>query len=319
MLSIDWRLRIRHWFRKYKKIIFIIVIVWAIIFLINTFLGDYTIKDKPQTSYTPSVSVLDDSSSVPQKTHLEAEEMIDEYVGYCNEGNYQKAFNMLTEDCRKYAFEDDVETFSKYVLTKMPTEKEYSIQNYSNYGDYYIYEIKYIDDILATGLTDQVYNYSTEKIVISKNSDGTYNMSTGNFISYQKVNSVVENDYLKIDIKDRLIRYSLETYEIRFTNRTDNTIVIQDTLGENEVSLVLSGEYRDTADADTRIILEPGDSVTTKLSFTKFADDGDSVQGILFGSVRVMEDYKGQDGTEEEQQAEIDNAIAKFSVQVPIR
>ena len=319
MLSIEWRLRLRHWFKKYGKIFLVVFIVWSIIFFVNVFLKDYTIETPPTTTYEPKVSIMDTTSSVSTKVHLAAEDMIAEYVEYCNDGNYQKAFNMLTEDCRKYAFGDDIGTFADYVLTKMPTKKQYSIQNYSNYKGYNIYEIKYIDDFLATGLTNQTYNYSTEKIVISKNSDGTYNLATGNFISHDDVKRIAENEYLKIDVIDKVVRYSVETYTVRFTNRTDSTIVVADTLGENEVALVLSGEYRQMTNIDTRIILRPGGTMTVSLDFMKFADDGDATQGMFFGAVRVIEDYKGESGTEEERKNEIDNAIAKFSMEVGIK
>lgn len=318
MVSIDWRLRVRHWFKKYRKIIFIVILVWAIIFIINKYLQNYTVVQEPNTTYTPSVSVMDSSSSVSTKVHTVIEELIDEYVGYCNEGNYQKAFNMLSEDCQKYAFDDDIVTFAEYVLNKLPNEREYSIQNYSNYGDYYIYEVKYIDNILATGLTNSTYMYTTEKMVFTKNSDGTYDMATGNFISYDTIASVAENDYVKIDIKSRTTMYSIEEYEVKFTNRTDSTVVISDGIVDDEVELVLPYEYRDMENVEDHIILAPDEDMTLTLTFSKFADDGDESQSILFSSIRVIEDYKGVNGTEEEQQIEIDNAIAKFSMQVPV-
>lgn len=319
MVAIDFRLKLRHWFRKNKNILFIVFLVWGVIFLINRFLSISDQVTEPETTYEPSISVINPGDKAPKKVQTTAEKMIDEYVGYCNEGNYQKAFNMLSEDCKKYAYNDSVDTFADHVLTKMLTPKQYSIQNYSNYGDYYIYEIKYIDDILATGLTNQEYQYSTEKIVFIKNKEGSYDMSTGNFIKYDEINNISENNYLKVDIKDRITRYSIETYNVRLTNRTDNTIVIADQLVNDEIQLVLPQEYRSTEDTDLDIILAPGESRTFNLTFTKFADDGDTSEGILFGAVRVMENYKGVDGTPEEQQAEIDNAVAKFSVEIPLR
>lgn len=319
MLLIDFRLKIRKWFKKYKKILFVVIVVWGVVFIINRYLKNYTPDASPNTTYTPTVSVLDSSSSVPKKVQSTAEALIEEYVGYCNEGNYQKAFNMLSEDCRVYGYNNSVDNFAQHVLTKMPTPKQYSIQNYSNYDKKYIYEIKYIDNILATGLTNQVYQYTTEKIILTKKTDGTYDMSTGNFISYDKISSVLENDYLKIDIKNRTTRYSTETYEVKFTNRTDSTVVIADTLQENEVNLVLTDEYRTMTNVEDNIILNSGESKTCYLTFTKFADDSDEAQSMLFGTVRVIENYKGVNGTAEEQKAEIDNAIAKFSMQVPIQ
>lgn len=315
----DFRLKIRHWFRKNGKIVLVVAVVVGIIFTINRYLITHDTISVPNTTYTPNVSVMDDSSSAPSKVQTTAETMIEKYVEYCNDGNYQKAFNMLSEDCQKYAFNDSVEDFADHVLIKMLTPKKYSIQNYSNYKGYYIYEVKYIDDILETGLTNQEYNYSTEKIIFTKNKDNSYDMSVGNFVSYDKINNVLENDYLKIDVIDRITRYSIETYSVKFTNRTDSTVVVADNLVSDEVRLVLPQEYRSLENKNTIIILAPGESRTCNLVFTKFFDDGDISQGLLFGAVRVIEDYKGTNGTEEEQQAEIDNAIAKFSVEIPLR
>lgn len=314
----DIRLKLRHWFRKYKSIIFLVVIIWGVIFIINRFLISYDRVEIPTTTRQPDVTVMDSNEKAPSVVQQTAEKMIKEYVGYCNEGNYQKAFNMLSEDCQRYAFYNDIEEFAKYVLVKIPNPREYSIQDYSNYGKYYVYEVKYIDDILSTGLTDQIYSYSTEKIVFTKNSKGGYDMATGNFISHDMINNVAENEYVKIDIKERTTKYSLEIYEVKFTNRTDSTVVIQDNIENGEVNLVLSGEYRSLDNPDDTIILEPNGEKTAVLAFNKFADDGDDSQGILFSSIRVIENYKGMNGTEDERKEEIDNALAKFSMQVPI-
>lgn len=314
----DFRLKIRHWFRKYGKIVFIVVIAVAIIFTINRYLMLTDTITTPQTSYTPEISVINPNNETPSIIQSTAEEKIEEYVGYCNEGKYQKAFNMLSKDCQKYGFNDSIDDFVDYVLVKMFTRKKYSFQNYSNYKGYYIYEVKYIDNILATGLTNQTYNYSTEKIIFKKNGSD-FDMSVGNFVNYEEIKNVLENDYIKIDVIDKLTRYSIETYKVKFTNRTDSTVVISDNLVKNEVKLVLPQEYRNVENTNDIVILSPGETRTVSFTFTKFFDDGDVSQGLLFSAVRVIENYKGANGTEEEQKSEIDNAIAKFSVEIPLR
>lgn len=317
--SIELRLKIRHWLKKYGKIIFFAIVVWSVIFIVNMFLRDYTVEPVPNTTYTPSVSVMDSTERVATKIQTTAEEMVEEYVDACNQGKYQKAFDMLSEECKKYAFENDVELFAKHVLEKMPNPKKYSIQNYSNYGDYYIYEIRYYDDMLATGLTNSEYTYTTEKMTLIKNSKGGYDISTGNFIAYEEINNVAENDYVKIDVKNKLVKYSTETYEVKFTNRTEDIIVVADNFQENEISLALSGEYRGMENTNSHVILGPGESKTIWLGFMKFADDNDVSQSILFGNIRVLEQYSGTDVTLEVRQSEIDKAVAKFSMSIPVK
>ena len=318
MNLVDIRLKIRHWFRRYKNIIFIVAIIWGVIFLVNRFLSNYKPEQVPNTTRDATVATIS-GEKAPSKVQTVAEERIEEYVGYCNEGNYKKAFNMLSDDCKKYEFGDDLQNFAKHVLVKMPNPREYSIQDYSNYGDYYIYEVKYIDNILSTGLTNQDYAYSTEKITFTKNSQGGYDMSAGNFVKHEMINNIAENEYLKVDVIDRIVNYSIEKYKVKFTNRTDSTVVIHDNIENDEINLVLSQEFRSQKNPDGLIVLGPNEQKEASLIFTKFADDGEKSEGILFSSIRVIEDYKGSSGTEEEQKAEIENAIAKFSMQVPVK
>lgn len=317
-LPIELRLKIRHWIKKYGKILFFIIIVWISIFIINKFLGDYQAEQVPNTTKTPQVAVMSTNEKVSKKVQTSAEEFIESYVDACNQGKYQKAFAMISENCRKYEFNDDVEKFAKYVLEKMPTPKKYSIQSYSNTQGYYIYEVKYFDDMLATGLTNSEYNFTTEKMVLKKNSKGSFDIAVGNFIEYKDINSVAENDYLKIDVKNCMVRYSTQTYEVKLTNRTDYTIVVSDNYVEDEISLALSGEYRGTESGKT-IVLPPEGSLTVKLGFMKFVDDNDEAQSLLFSNIRVLEEYAGVTSNNDVKKAEIEKAIDKFSMNVPVK
>ncbi len=318
-LPIELRLKIRHWIKKYGKILFFIIIVWISIFIINKFLGDYQTEEVPNTTKTPQVAVMSANEKVSKKVQTSAEEFIESYVDACNQGKYQKAFAMISENCRKYEFDDDVEKFAKYVLEKMPTPKKYSIQNYSNTQGYYIYEVKYFDDMLATGLTNSEYNFTTEKMVLKKNSKGSFDIAVGNFIEYKDINSVAENDYLKIDVKNCMVRYSTQTYEVKLTNRTDYIIVVSDNYVEDEISLALSGEYRGTENSNTTVVLAPEESITVKLGFMKFIDDNDEAQSILFSNIRVLEEYAGVASNNDIKKAEIEKAIDKFSMNIPVK
>lgn len=317
----DLRLKIRHFFRKYKKIVLIVVLIWGTIFFVNYLLRNKTVKLEPTTTYEPHVSIMSDSSSTPVSLQKPIEEMIEEYVEICNDGNYQKAFNMLSDECREYEFDNDVTKFMKHVLVKMPVPKEYTIQNYSNVtvplGKLYIYEVKYTDDILATGLTNAQYGYTSEKIAFYVDEENNIKMSVGSYIYHSNIQSISENEYLKIDIIDKKVNYSTETYQIKFTNRSEYTVVIADGYGENEVALALSQETRKREDT-TSIVLEKGESKTLDISFPKFVDDGDTSQSISFGTIRVMENYSGVEVEEEIIQNEITNALAKFSMNISV-
>ncbi len=316
----DIRLKILHFFRKNKKIIFIVICVWAIVFFINLLLKNYEPKPQLQTTYEPHTSVLDNSKTVSKNISNPIEDKIEEYVGYCNQAEWQKAYNMLSDACKEYSFNHDIQEFMKYVYTKMPTPKKYAIQDYSNDGNTYIYQIKYTDDFLATGLTNTTYQYTEEKMIFKRQKDGSLEMAVGNFVDFADIKNISENNYVKIDVKSVVKYYSVEVYNIKITNRTENTIVIADGQEENEVMLNLkSSETRNMDKKEDGIVLGPQESRTLGISFPKFYDNEDDAQSITFGAIRVMEKYSGtEDVSDEVIQAEIQNAVAKFSVNIPV-
>ncbi|HIT70735.1 MAG TPA: hypothetical protein IAD08_02320 [Candidatus Scatovivens faecipullorum] len=318
----ELRLRFRHWVRKYRKVIFVVFVIWGLVFLINLYMRNRKIEPVPTTTKEPHTAVIDQTSSTPKSIQTPIEDMLKEYIGYCNEGNYQKAFNMLSEDCRSYEFDNDVEKFMSHVLVKMPTPKKYSIQNYSNttYGNkkIYIYEVKYTDDLLATGLTNTTYAYTSEKFTFYEDDNDQLQMNAGDYIYHSDIKSISENEYLKVDVVDKVVNYSIEQYEIKFTNRSNYTIVIADGVETDEVVLSLPAETRKRSETGD-IVLAPQEAITLNFTFPKFVDDGDVSQAIVFSSIRVMEKYSGTEDIDEATiQSEIDNAISKFSMEVKV-
>ena len=281
----ELRLRFRHWVRKYRKVIFVVFVIWGLVFLINLYMRNRKIEPVPTTTKEPHTAVIDQTSSTPKSIQTPIEDMLKEYIGYCNEGNYQKAFNMLSEDCRSYEFDNDVEKFMSHVLVKMPTPKKYSIQNYSNttYGNkkIYIYEVKYTDDLLATGLTNTTYAYTSEKFTFYEDDNDQLQMNAGDYIYHSDIKSISENEYLKIDVVDKVVNYSIEQYEIKFTNRSNYTIVIADGVETDEVVLSLPAETRKRSETGD-IVLAPQEAITLNFTFPKFVDDGDVSQAIVF-------------------------------------
>lgn len=319
----DLRLRFRRFMRNNAKLLMIVGLVWVIIFMINLWIKNKPTSTVPDTSYEPQVSVMSTSSSVSNYLHETYEDYIEKYVNYCNDSEFTLAFNMLSEECRKYKFNNDVQEFKDYLITIMPIGKEHSIQNYSNLKvndeDTNIYQVKYFDNILATGLTDTEYSYTEEKISFTEGEYGHPNMAVANYVYHKDIKRITENEYLKIDVLSKDVYYSIEEYVIKLTNRSDYTIVIADDTEDKEICLQLNNETRDRIGKED-VVLEPGATQEIKLIFTKFVDDNDSCNEIRFDNIRVMETYSGTDTVDSTViENEKNNAIAKFSSTVVLR
>ncbi len=204
------------------------------------------------------------------------------------------------------------------MINKIGSAKRYAIQDYSNNGNTYIYQIKYSEDMLATGLTNSTYRYTEEKIIFKRQKNGKIEMSVGNFVDYEDIKNVSENEYLKVDVRKVEKYYSVERYTVVLTNRSDYTIVISDQQEDSEIFLELASKDVRMPTVVSNIVLEPNQSQTVKLEFAKFFDNENDASSLTFGSVRVMEQYSGTEVDENIIQSEIQNAIAKFSVNVPV-
>ncbi len=316
MINVDFRLKVRHFFKKYRKVIIIVALIWTLVIVFNLYLRRLRQTQPPTTTYQPNVAVLDSSSTVPDKVSESFDNFIEKYVEYCNTGNYKEAYNLVSEDCKKNYFNNDYDAYVEYVRNKFNAKRCYAIQNYSNYNDKYIYSVKLFEDFLATGLTNSDYQYQEEFIIASYNENDELEFSVGNYIETKELNSVASNDYLKVTLESVTVKYSYEIYEIKIVNRTDNTVVIQDQIEANEVQLVVDGDYRTTANYDIEVVLAPHDERTISLAFPKFYDSNTTSDTIVFSSVRVLPEYSG---LYENAEAEIENAIDTFSMNIPIQ
>lgn len=312
----DLRIKIRNFFKKHKKKIYIGIIIFVIVFVINRYIGSIEKVPVRKTTYEPHVSVMDSTSKVPKKLQQPIVEILDKYIQYCNNKEYENAYELLSEDCKKGAY-PDIKDFKTYINDIFPNKKLYSIQDYSNINGMYIYQIKIFDDFLATGLTDSEYKYYDEKITIVQEKNDELKLLVGKFLEKTDIKSIAEDDYLKIDIKTKTTTYNTETYHVKITNRSEYTAVLSDgNVGFEEIAINLGAEYRNRNDADLQnVILKSGEAKEYDFTFTKFYDDGDTTQEIVFNAIRIMDNYTG---SEETAQEEIDNAITKYSLRIKL-
>ena len=314
----DLRLKIRHFFRKHKIAILVVILIWLVVFAFNQLMKIRPKSEKRTTTYAPTVSVMDNNSKVPTKVATKIESLIAQYVEYCNNGDFDKAYNMLSDDCKKYAYESDFSKFQKHVLKKMPTPKQYSIQDYSNENDRYIYQVRYFEDFISTGLTNSDYGYTEEKMIFTKSGSDLY-MATGDFVDYRTYNDATqETDYIRIEVLGNLVSYDNEKYTVKFKNKSDNYIVISDSQVSNEISISLKNEIRRPENSQF-ILLGPRQEREATFEFIKYYDDNDNVSSLNFNSIRVLKSYYSLSGTDEEIEQAIANAIANESVQIYVQ
>ena len=299
------RLKLRHFFQKYKKIILVIVIIWTVIIAINYLLGWFLAKqeegqeEKPTTTYEPNQPVMG-NDEVPKKVQEPISQLIDTYINYCNSKEYQKAYDLLSQDC-KNALYPTLDDFKKY------------IQNYSNVDKTYIYNVRILDDIMATGLTGEDYLYYEEKFAI-KQIDNNLQLSIRGYIGKEDINKGAEDDNIKVYVKSRDVYYDKEVYTVQIQSKVNQTMVIQDQSNNTEVQLNIGDQYRNMETDFGTIVMDPLGTQTYKMKFTKFFDDGRTSSSLRLTDIRIYNQYTGQESDKQE-----GNLVKEYGIEVSIK
>ena len=301
---------IKFW-KKNKRKILIILIIWLIIIIINQILKNKPKKqDTPLVTYTPHVSVLDEEKEVPEKYIQPIENLIDTYFNYCNNKEYEKAYNLITTDCKEKYY-PTLESFKGYVDFVFEGKKKiYNIQCYSIKENNYIYNLRILDDILANGTTDGYYMYEEKIILIEEN--GQMKLSIAGYIGEDDTKYSVEDDNMIIEISNKSMDYETVTYEVKITNKTDNYIVIADNKQKNEIALEFDGQKRTPTNMQLALFfVNPNSTRTQELVFTKFFDEEIDAKKLYFGAIRILKEYDWKQGTTEEN---LNSAVKLYGV-----
>lgn len=285
-----------NFFKKYGKTILIILAIWIIVVIINNYLkNNKKTESTLSNAYNPDRAVVDSTSSGVSKRYRETvKETIDTYFKNCNSENYQAGFDMLSDDCKSFLYDNDVNEFESYAKDFYTGNKTYYLQNYSNLTDKYIYDLNIVDDIEATGGTGG-YSEKKEKIVVIKNGDD-YKISNQGYVGHENFENVSsEAEEMKAVVNSKDISYQREAYNITVTNKTDKYILISDSSSIDEVTLNLGDQKRNATNTqNATFLLGPNETKNMTFIFNKFADDGKSPTEINFNLVRLYEKYNTQ-------------------------
>ena len=311
----DFRVRTIQFCKRNRKKIFIILIIWLIIIIINYILKNQPQKlPEPSITYTPHVSVMDKNKEVPEKYQEPIENLIDTYFNYCNNKEYEKAYNLITQECKNKNY-PTLEQFKGYVDEVFEgKEKIYNIQSYSIVDNKYIYNVRILDNILKNGTTDGYYYYEEKFILIEEN--GTMKLSIAEYIGDENPNIKVEDNNMIVEILNKSVDYETETYKIKVTNKTDKYIVISDNKQNNEIRLDLGQSLRTPTNmALAFFYVAPNGSTTQEITFNKYYDDNLVAKKIIFGAIRIFNNYDWKVGTTQEN---IDNAVSLYGIEIDL-
>ena len=208
----------------------------------------------------------------------------------------------------------NIEDFKEYVDNIFAAKKIYNIQNFSNIDNTYIYRVRLLEDILASGTTDD-YKYSEEKYVV-KEENGILKISLDGYCGEKEMDIDVEDDYMQIKILKKDMRYDTSSYTIQIKNKTRNYIVLADSTTNNEIGLKLPNEVRYAKFMEnSNFAILPNSTETVVITFEEYFDDYQEPTNLMLNSIRILPEYTGW---EENAEKENENAIKLYSLSIDL-
>ena len=299
---------ISFWNQNRVKIVIIgliIIFIIILIFTINTILSTNTENTNQVTENKivdiskPTESVIT-GESISENITENNMKMVGDFVNFCNNKDYQNAYNLLTDDCKNELFQNLQVFINNYCNQVFQKNMTYSLELWyqSNLG--YTYRVTYKENnILETGNINPSTNKEDYITIVKTEAGDKLNIS--NFIGKEEINKETQNEGIRINIKER-IRY--RTYErnlIEIENNTDNTILLSEGINGNDICLVDTNdtEYNSILNeiAPENLELQPHSKKTILISFNKMYNLYRAIDRVRFKNIILNKDEYNMNNT----------------------
>lgn len=306
-------LKLREFLKRYYIILIIIAVALCIMLYVNRSFKKPQKEESVSKSNSISSPVIDTTKEVPTEYKEPINNLIKNFMEYCNNKEYESGYNLLSSDFKK-RYISSLSKFKIYVDTVFKSKKIYNVQNYSNTNEIYVYSITIMDDILASGSTNG-YNSIEDKFVITKE-NGEFKLALNGYCGSKEINVNSQDKYMEIRIVKKYIKYDKETYLIQFKNMTNNYIVLADNTEKNEIILKISSGSKQCDMTNANLVILPNETVEKEITFDKYFDDGKEDENLILNAIRILPEYSGK---EENATKEKKKAVKLYSLTIDLK
>lgn len=284
---------------KILAIIVAIILVLCLIKTLNEFAkgsgkktNTLTQNTNTQTSYKPQqTTVLGDD--VKEENQEQNTKVMDEFISYCNAKEIEKAYNLLTDECKKEKFSGSIENFKiNYVEKIFTSTKTYNMQSWINVGNP-TYKVRILDDVLKTGSVGEV----VEDYITIVKENNTYKLSLNSYIGKTNINNKqTKQDNIEITFLSKETHMDYEIYNIKVENKTENTILLDTKTKQKSVYATGSNGATYTAFMyeidDVFLTIKPRIYTTINIKINKIYSPNIKVEKLTFTDIIMnLEEY----------------------------
>lgn len=301
----------RFWYQNKNQIIKIgavIVFVLLIIQVVNLFIKKNNeknmqeAKNRTSTSTTTNnnTSTTIDNTVVSSKSAITGQDItskqinndatvINSFVKYCNQKDLEKAYDLLTEDCKSHIYNTlDVFTKAYYNDVFNGQQKTCDIENW--FGN--TYKVNIYEDMLSTGKES---DYAKQDCITVETENGVTKLNINNYIGHEEINKTTTKDNITVQVESKDTYKDYEEYTIKVKNDKDKTIRL-DTV-QSPKTLYLEDEkgvkynYYSNELADSMLTIESGHVKEITIKFYSTYTSTKKIRRIVFSNLKVIDGY----------------------------
>lgn len=291
---------IRLWNKNRKQIIIIgLAVVFFIILIqvLNTIIK--TKKEETNIIDTNNIEIKEElptksiisGTNTTEKIAKDNTQIINSFIENCNNGNIEKAYEVLTDKCKEVLFPTKEIFKTNYVDIIFGEKRIYNIKNWISTSKANTYLVEYFSDVMSTGKVQEGIDFQ-DYITVNYNDDGKININS--FISYEEINKSNENDKIKITVIGKEIYKGYEQYEIQIQNKTEKEMLLD--TKSTSTSTYIKGKNGTTYGAilgdlsDIQLILDEDSIINYKIKFNKTYNLSTTIESMNFTD--IVEDYE---------------------------
>lgn len=286
--------------RTIIKIILIIVFIFILIQLFNLISKNKMNDNKNENVDTDEKSnVINENSAlisdeslisgrkVSENVLSQSSDIIGKFINYCNDGNVELAYDMITDECKEEMF-PSIGDFEKIYYSDIfdGSKKNYTVENW--YGN--VYRVRITDDILSTGNLNNNAHQDYITVVSDK-------ININSYIGRKEINNVTNNNNVDIGVISKDTYMDYEIYTISVTNNSDNTILLDG--GNNPKSIYLLDEkdmkyyFYNNEVVASNFIVPSQYKKTFKIKFSNSYSSSRTIRSMVFSNFIVnYDEYK---------------------------
>lgn len=255
--------------------------------------------------YEEAAQSLTAGGAVNKEERNEIQGTLEKFIQHVTSGQIEQAYELLTEKCKKIEY-PSIESFEKNYCHDLE-QKTYDFQSWSSTRDLYIYQVRYYNDMLSSGI-DTTKRYLQDYITVQKIGE-QYKLNINSFINSETIMKEYEKNQIKFKIHSVETYLDYEIYEIEVTNNRlkqiildtrekDNSVYVKNNDGLNIEALL----YENRED---EFQVQPGETKKIRIKFNNTYNGNKKIVAVGFSDIVIDKDLYANNSEQGKMEIEI--------------